>query len=163
MQMQDKSQELIAALQRLSAFTGTWSGQGTFLEGAGPGAGSRLTTGETYEWLPGGFFLIHRGWLDFGAGRLDALRVLAYDIESKSYTIHAYDSIGFARVYRGGVQGNIWRFVGEQERVAFTLSDDNGHLDTFWETLNAARLWQPLCKTEEARVHDQSATAPRTT
>src|SRR2546421_269207 len=45
---------------RLDAFTGTWTGTGEFLEGAGPGAGARLRTSHRYTWLTGEFFMLYQ-------------------------------------------------------------------------------------------------------
>jgi hypothetical protein len=46
------------ALSRLNVFVGKWVTEGLIMESpAGPTA--TLKAVDTYEWLPGGFFLIH--------------------------------------------------------------------------------------------------------
>jgi hypothetical protein len=48
-----------AGQQRLNVFVGTWHMEGQQCEGPiGPAANIRAV--ETYEWLPGEFFLVHR-------------------------------------------------------------------------------------------------------
>jgi hypothetical protein len=149
--MQEKSQALSQALQKLAVFVGEWQGTGTFLEGAGPGAGSTLQVHETYEWLPGGYFLIDNSSLNFGVGALEAHRVISYDEEANQYIMHAFDSIGFAREYKGNLQGSKWHFNGELERVTITLGADSKKLSTFWENSADGKIWRPLCKTEQTK------------
>lgn len=149
--VQEKSQVPSEALQRLAVFVGSWHGTGTFLEGAGPGAGSTLQVHEIYEWLPGGYFLADNSSLNFGVGALEAHRIIGYDEKEKIYVMNAFDSIGFARQYKGTVDGNQWHFSGELERVTLTLSEDDKKLSTFWENSADGKTWQPLCKTEQTK------------
>lgn len=150
--MQEKSSGLQKAFEKLAVLVGTWQGTGTFLEGAGPGAGSSLKAHEAYQWLPGGYFLVDNSSLDFGVGALEAHRVIGYDEQAKAYVMHAFDSIGFAREYKGKVDGDVWHFSGETERVTLTLSDNNKRLETFWENSTDGKQWQSLCKTEQTKA-----------
>ena len=57
-----------AAHKRLEAFIGTWHAEGTSYGGGGQDAADPRAAGvpwisdESYEWLPGGFFVLHR-WM----------------------------------------------------------------------------------------------------
>jgi Protein of unknown function (DUF1579) len=150
--MEKHGKKSALALQRLAAFAGNWKGTGTFLEGAGPGEGTRLKTDEQYAWLAGGSFLLYDGSLEFGAGKLIAHRVIGYDEADGSYTMHAFDSLGFARAYRGKVAGDIWIFQGEKERATFAFSEGGGVLETFWENSQEGEHWTPLCRTQETKL-----------
>lgn len=150
MEKQDK--EKASALKKLAVFAGAWSGTGEFLEGAGPGQGARLETGGEYTWLAGGFFLLHDGYLDFGAGGLKAHRVIGYDAAAGKYVMNAFDSLGFAREYRGTVAGDVWTFRGEHERATFTFSQGGDGLETFWENTPEGGAWTPLCRTRETKA-----------
>jgi hypothetical protein len=95
--------------------------------------------------------LIDNSSLNFGVGALEAHRVIGYDEKAGNYVMHAFDSIGFAREYTGTVEGNVWHFKGESERVTLTWSDDNKHLVTLWENSTDGKQWLPLCKTEQTK------------
>jgi hypothetical protein len=138
-------------LKRLGVFVGKWTGEGQFKEGATGAENAPITTEETYEWLPGGFFLVFRGGLDFG-DKLEALRVIGYDTANKTYTMHAFDSTGFARVYQGNVRDNVWHFKGEAERVTMTLSDNDKVMEIYWERLEDGKQWVPLCEYKETKA-----------
>ncbi len=149
---QEATPTLNPALKQLDVFVGKWTGEGQFLEGATGAENAPIVAEETYEWLPGGFFLVYRGCSDFGKGKLEALRVIGYDASSMTYTMHAYDSIGFERVYQGTVNGDVWHFKGEAERVTLTLSDDDKVVSTYWERSNDGEHWIPLCKIRETKA-----------
>lgn len=140
-------------LKNLMPFVGRWKGDGIFLEGAGDSAGSQVVVTDTYEWLPGKFFLVDSNVLDYGSGKLQAHRVVGYDVATETHTINAFDNTGFAREYRGGrdvADQNNWHFSGEYERVTFNFSEDGTQLNTYWERMVDGR-WLPLCKTQENR------------
>jgi len=140
------------ALKPLDVFIGAWAGEGQFKEGATGAENAPITAEEKYEWLPGGFFLIYRGGLDFGSGKLEAIRVIGYDSVAKAYIMRAYDSTGFERVYDGQVNGDVWHFKGEGERVTFTLSDDNQTMAIAWERSEDGEHWIPLCEYKETKA-----------
>ena len=139
------------ALAELDVIVGKWAGAGQNKSSAPQLAGAPVTTEASYEWLPGTFFLVYRGWLDFGQ-KLEALRAIGYDASRQQYAMHAFDSMGFARVYYGSVSGNVWRFAGEYERVEIRVSSDAQSMTTNWERAEDGWNWQPLCEFTETKT-----------
>jgi Protein of unknown function (DUF1579) len=98
--------------ERMNAFVGTWDTDGRQL--AGPfGPAAELRANETYEWVTGGFFLVHRldGWL--GTGPMACVEVLGHDAMSQTYTVHSYYSDGSSNVMQAREHGGTWTFHGD--------------------------------------------------
>lgn len=69
--------------RRLEIFVGEWRTEGEILATeAGPA--SRLTAIDRYEWLPGGFFLLHHVDARMGDVEIKTLEIIGYDAESET-------------------------------------------------------------------------------
>jgi hypothetical protein len=80
-----------AGHQRLTVFVGTWNRDGLQCEGpVGPAAKIRAV--ETYEWLPGEFFLVHRFEGRVGEGEAGCIEIIGYDAQSQNYPTHTFYS-----------------------------------------------------------------------
>jgi hypothetical protein len=90
--------------RRLEVFLGTWEATGEIeIEGAT----TRIRTHSTYEWLPGGYFLVHRFESHLAGGKvIEGIEILGFDDEGQRYTAHAFDSLGIATAYEVTVEGN---------------------------------------------------------
>jgi hypothetical protein len=73
-----------------------------------------ITGTDTYEWLPGGFFLLHRVDVMIGQQRVQALELIGeYDPATDSFTARPYDNLGSVTVMRARVdEQGVWRFTG---------------------------------------------------
>jgi hypothetical protein len=139
--------------KRLEIFIGKWNGKGKNKEGAQILAGAPVTTTESYEWLPGGFFLVYRGDMKYGEEHLHSIRAIGFDTKKKLYTINAFDSMGFNRLYEGNVQGNVWKFNGAFERVTFDIASDGNSMNVKWEITPDGSKWLPLCEFDAVKEY----------
>jgi hypothetical protein len=103
-----------AELRRLEAFAGSWTTVGTTQAGHQSGAGKLVTT-ETFEWMPGGFFLVHRWDSQMGSTAVNGLEVIGFDSRTKSYTSRFFDSTGTSGTLRATPQGNAWTWAGDAD------------------------------------------------
>jgi hypothetical protein len=137
-----------AALAPLAAFVGNWSTQGEvkLLGPSGRSAPYRAT--DSYEWLPGGFFLIHRFVAHMPDGIVEGIEVIGYDASRKHYTMHSYDNHGNASVMQASVDGDQWIFTGNNVRFRGAFSEDSQVFSGVWEMrerLNVAwRTWMSV-------------------
>jgi hypothetical protein len=128
------------ALKRLDAFVGKWNTQGQIKESPFGPAGKIIGT-DTYEWLSGGFFLIHRVNVRMGDQRNESIEIIGYDASSKTYPMHSFDSQGNSIVMRASVVGDTWTFTGESMRFTGAFSDDGKSISGKWEYLSDDSNW----------------------
>ncbi|RKH67064.1 DUF1579 family protein [Corallococcus llansteffanensis] len=139
--------------QRLEAFIGEWKSEGVLGEAAGPQARLKVIAIGRYEWLPGGFFVLHRGEMRFGEDRLESTQIFGFDESTGRYWLRLFDSHGFAREYEGGERDGVWHFAGPHERVTMSFENANQQLAIHWEQSDDGVTWRLLCDLKGTRVH----------
>jgi hypothetical protein len=128
-----------AAHEKLAVFIGDWRGQGT------GGAGSEMTTRETYDWIEGKFFLENRFDQQVGKASHIGVGLIGYDAEAGTYRLRMADNLGYARDYEVRDEGgDVWRFLGERERATLTFKGDR--MNVRWEHRPDGGDWAPLCE-----------------
>jgi hypothetical protein len=100
--------------QRLEIYLGKWTQVGE-AQASPYGPAGKLTSTDTYEWLPGGFFMLHRWEARQGAVEFKATEILGYDARKRVYTSHFFDNFGNSGSYKTTVQGNTWTTTGDSE------------------------------------------------
>jgi hypothetical protein len=138
--------------ERLEIFSGRWRSEGT-LGGGAQSPGAKTTTQEEYEWLPGQFFLHHRGVMRLGEQSLESTAIIGFDSATRSYRLHQFDNFGYARLYEGEVDGDVWTFKGVHERVTYTFGRDSAELRIVWEQTKDGLRWENLCDLKAHRLH----------
>lgn len=99
---------------RLDAFVGTWNTEGQAQESPYGPAGKMSGT-DTFEWLPGGFFMSHHWEVRQGSSEQKGLEIIGYDGRNKAYTSRFFDSFGNAGSLRGRLQANAWTWTGDSD------------------------------------------------
>jgi Protein of unknown function (DUF1579) len=144
-------------IQRLGALVGRWRSEGHIV-----GEVSVPITGtDIYEWLPGGFFLVHRVDVVIGQRPVQALELIGeYDPTTDSFTARAYDNLGNVTVMRARVDDQgVWRFAGGSDvapvawplsadasgaaRSTLTVNADRSGMTARWERSDDGARWQP--------------------
>jgi hypothetical protein len=144
-------------IQRLGALVGRWRSEGRIV-GEDP---VPITGTDIYQWLPGGFFLVHHVDVMVGEQQVQALEVIGeYDPATDSYTGRAYDNQGNITVMRARVDDNgVWTFTGGGDiapaarlssadatgavRSTLTVSADSRSMRAKWERRDDGSKWQP--------------------
>ncbi|MBC7988725.1 MAG: nuclear transport factor 2 family protein [Luteimonas sp.] len=152
-----KSTSPSAAHRLLDVFVGTWRvGGHSFGEGQqadNPRASAVPWKGEqTYDWLPGGFFLRNRGHAAVGSRTLISTEIVGYDKAKAGYLSNLFDNSGFHPDYQGSVDGDVWTFSAAGSRSRLAFSDENRKLEINWEWRNDGSDWLPLCDLVATRV-----------
>lgn len=130
------------AHKRLAVFVGQWFTEGRLLATAGKAA-TTIEGVDSYEWLDGGFFLVHRADVRIGADDVKALEIVGYDDERDRYVTHAFDSQGNAASYELTTRGPCWTLAGEGERAAIEFGTGGKTMLVRWERLGPHRTWIP--------------------
>jgi Protein of unknown function (DUF1579) len=153
-------------VQRLGALVGWWRSEGRILgEVPVPISGT-----DVYEWLPGGFFLVHRVDVVVGQQKVRALELIGpYDPATKAFVARAYDNLGNVTVTRARVdEQGAWRFTGGGAvaavartffadgngvmRSTLTVSPDRSGMTARWERGDDGASWQPWMEVTFTRM-----------
>jgi Protein of unknown function (DUF1579) len=144
-------------IQRLGALVGRWRSEGHIV-GDAP---LPITGTDIYEWLPGGFFLVHHVDVMVGEQKVQAIEIIGeYDPATDSFTGRAYDNHGNITVMRARVDDQgVWTFTGggdvapvaqpssadatEAVRSTLTVSADSSSMTAKWERSDDGFTWQP--------------------
>jgi hypothetical protein len=130
------------AYNQLGRFAGKWNTEGQVLPSANK-AGIEVKGTDTYEWLPGGFFLLHRVDVKIGEEEVQTLEVIGFDETANNYTMQHYDNKGNSGLMTASVMDNLWIFKGESLLFKGSFSEDDNVFSGVWEQLNSEKIWVP--------------------
>jgi hypothetical protein len=155
-----------AEIQRLGALVGRWRSDGHVVgDPAVPVTGT-----DTYEWLDGGFFLVHRVDVVVGDQQVQALEIIGeHDPKTDSFTARAFDNEGNATTMRATVDDHgVWTFTGGADiapaaqpsssdsngavRSTLTVSIDGTSMTAKWERTDDGSIWQPWMDMNFTRI-----------
>ena len=143
--------------ERLSVFLGKWHAEGeSYAAGQSKdnprSAVEKWSSDETFEWLPGKFFLLQRWDAMIGANAFNGIAIVCCDPETDNYTTRSYENHGFIRDYATRVDGDVWTFAGGTERARIEFTDGGDRQKINWEWRKAGEDWLPLCDRVAKRV-----------
>jgi Protein of unknown function (DUF1579) len=153
-----KAQQRSAEHRRLDAFAGTWRARGESFGGPDqnpddPRAHHAVwTSEETYEWLPGGFFMLHRWDAQVGKQGFKGTEIIGYDEAAGGFFTRMFDNAGNHPEYAASVNGNVWSFSEPSTRATITISGDGNRMELKWEWRQGEGEWLPLCDRTANRV-----------
>ena len=130
----------------LDVFVGTWIVEGQNKEGAPVAPGAQVSGKETYEWLPGEYYLVYRWDRCFGSDQHTGIGIIGYDDSSQTYASHNFDNLGYSRTYQVHIADGSWTLTGERERARLVFSDDGNVMTANWEISGDGFDWTPLCE-----------------
>jgi hypothetical protein len=132
----------------LESFLGTWKAQGLTKDGRiVPIHGQ-----DTYEWLPGGFFLIHHLESHVADAEYKSIEIIGYDAARKVYTLTFFDSWGGTGRYDATVQGNVWTYSGDSRRATVIVSEDGQTMTGDWQMSFDGSEWHPWMDITSTKV-----------
>ena len=130
------------ALQALAPFAGTWHTTGTVAATSAP-----YTATDTYEWLPGRHFLLHRWDAAMPEGRSQGIEVFgpdATDGPAGHYAMHSFDDTGKADTMRAVIDGRSVAFDGQGVRFRGHFNADGSEMSGTWSLqAQGSQEWQP--------------------
>jgi hypothetical protein len=127
--------------ERLASFVGRWKTAGQVLA-SGSAPALEIAGIDEYEWMPGGFFLLHRVDVRIGGERVQALEIIGWDAKRGRYFMRSFDSQGGTAEMHASVRDGTWTFDGDAERFTGAFSDGGETLSGRWERRDGER-WLP--------------------
>jgi hypothetical protein len=135
--------------KRLEIFVGKWKMKGQQYDGVmGPAA--KITAVQTYEWLTGAFFLVHRFEGRMGDAETACIEIIGHDASSQSYSTHSFYNNGITNEWRVRERDGTWKFTGEAQmadkslkvRCTTVFSDAGNTMTGKWEYSSDGSKWQ---------------------
>jgi hypothetical protein len=131
--------------ERLKPLIGRWKTEGRTKEGPGVPA-AKIDAVDTYEWLPGGFALLHRVDAQVGDQRVEGAEIIGYDPERQTYLTQYFGSDG-PSAYEASLTEEhgdlVWKMSSKANRFTGIFSDDGNTITGHWELLDEASSWRP--------------------
>ena len=133
-------------LQQLSIFLGKWQVEGQNHEHVPHGPCNKVAGEESYEWMPGEFFLISKWDRHVGEVNHIGIGLIHYDAESGFFSADHYDNFGFNRTYLLVQDRNVWKYIGDKERATIEFNRNGNSYTENWEVSHDhGATWKPLC------------------
>jgi hypothetical protein len=130
-------------LERLTPFLGDWETQGE-MKTSPSEQPAQFRAIDTYEWLPGGHFLLHRFDADMPSGKVQGIEVIGYSRESNSYPMQSFDSLGNTNLMQARLENETWTFVGEGIRFTGGFRENGRVFAGLWEQRSGVgEAWEP--------------------
>jgi Protein of unknown function (DUF1579) len=151
--LQSQGQTIIpsAEHQRLDLFVGKWKTEGETRANADVPA-IKVAFVDTYEWMAGKFFLVHRANGHIGNEELNTLEFISYDSSSQTYTCHCFDSRGNADLLQADFRDPMWTIEGKSSRFTGMFAISGNTLTGKWEQSSDGLNWLPCMDIKSTKV-----------
>lgn len=140
-----------AEVEALEKFVGVWNTTGTLLATKDAPA-LKLVATDTYEWLPGGYFLLHRVDARIGEQVSRSIEIVGWDAERGTLMSRSYDDQGASDEFVCVLDGRRWMIVGESMRFDGAFSEGERRLSGTWELRGPDGQWSPWMDIELNRA-----------
>ena len=143
--------------ERLGVFVGKWKSDGpTYAEGQSnetlKASTVRMRSDDTFEWLPGGFFLVHHWDGMVGKQPFRGLEIIGYDESSRSYSSRFFDDQGNCPVYRITEHDGVWTYTGDRQCATFTFDSTGDSMTIHWDWSLDGVDWKPVCDLKAVKI-----------
>jgi hypothetical protein len=133
------------AHHQLESLVGSWKIRGHNRSNVPGTPDSEVKGEESYEWIPGNFFLLYRWDRRFNEGSHKGIGLIGYDDKTQKYFMNSADSMGFARVYDLEFEDHAWKITGPWERAMIKIGTGGQLMKIHWEFTQDGKKCQPLC------------------
>jgi hypothetical protein len=100
-----------------------------------------IVTSDVYEWVPGGFFVVHSAYGKIGEHSVGGVEIIGVDGDGYRSTL--YDSFGNLHTSRMEVDGQAIRWLGERTRCTAAITDDGSTQVAHHEVSADGTTWMP--------------------
>jgi hypothetical protein len=109
---------------------------------SGPPA-AKILTSDVYDWVPGGFFVLHTAYGRLGDLDVGGVELIGYDAKRGVYTSHFFDSQGNVTVDDLIYEDGTWTWQGDRVRTFGEFSDDGKTQRARHENSDDGVEWRP--------------------
>lgn len=116
----------------LNRFVGKWNTEG-ILSSSDSAPEIKVQGTDTYEWLPGAYFLLHKVNVTIGNDKNETLEIIGFDGDQNVFTLQHYDNKGNSGFMTGTSQDDHWTFMGEYLRFTGGFKNQDQEFSGVWE------------------------------
>ena len=143
----------------LDVFVGTWRLEGRQYDSPF-GQAATIRAEETYSWLPGGLYLIHRFQGLVGRDPMACIEMVGADPSGTAFRVNTFYNDGHSKEWLLRQRSGIWTLVGtwdagrEQTHVCCSLIFDNegGTRTSIWDRSTDGLAWRTFWEATATRV-----------
>ena len=135
----------------LNVLAGKWITQGT-IRATDDAASSEMRAIDLYEWLHGGFFMLHKVDALIGGTISQSIEVIGYDEAQACYVTRSYDDQGTSDGFTAWLEGRAWSIDGEKVRFRGAFNAGGSVLAGTWEQRSGQGRWSPWMDIELRKV-----------
>jgi len=140
-----------AAYRLLDVIIGKWINEGhTISSGDAPSV--KIVTSDVYEWMPGGFFVLHTAYGRIGNMDVGGTEIISFDAESSTYQSLFFDSQGNINTDELTLQGDTWIWHGAAHRATAIFTDNGKTQTVHHERLDDSGNWVPAMEITLVKV-----------
>jgi hypothetical protein len=148
----------IGDYDRLGVFIGAWHTEGRQLDGL-VGAEARISAVDTFEWLTGCRFVVHRFEGRVGDAEAACIEVIGHDPARNVFPAHTFYNNGVVNRWEYDNDGATWSLAGDFEiagerrpvRCTMRLDERATTMTARWEYLHDGAWWA-FWETESKKV-----------
>ena len=126
----------------LNSLIGKWMTEGeTIPNDASPAL--KIQASDIYEWVPGGFFVVHTAYGRIGEQSVGGVELIGYDQRAGVFRTHFFDSQGNVSTQELTFRDAVWTWRGAHTRARGVLSKDGTAMPTRHEWSDDGEVWRP--------------------
>jgi Protein of unknown function (DUF1579) len=148
------SHEPVPEHSRLGVLVGRWRTRGdTRATAEAPAA--TIDGVDTYEWLPGGYALLHTVDARVGDEHVEGAEIIGWNPARGAYVTRYFGSDGTNAYEASLAEENgalVWRMRSPVDRFTGNFGDDGNTITAHWEQLDDEKSWRPWMDITLTRV-----------
>ena len=130
-------------IRQLKFLIGNWHTKGEILQGV-PNASKEISGMDTYEWISGGFFILHRVDVFMGDIKTEVIEIIGYDEDRKCFFMKSFDNHGEATTLYAVLEKNGVLKLGDKKmRSTLTVNKSGNSMTAKWELSENGKTWTP--------------------
>lgn len=137
----------------LNFFAGSWKTEGE-IRGEGDASPKEIAGHDIYEWVAGGFFLLHRVDVMMGDERTEVIEIIGSAGKKKDdgFAMRSFDNQGNVVTMKGYVETpGVFKIEGVGMRSTLELSGNQNVMTVAWEQSSEDGQWNPWMKLKLTR------------
>ncbi len=133
--------------KKLGVFLGRWHTTGE-LAASSSSPAEKIDAIDTYEWYPGGYFLVHHARGRIGDNEIRSMEIMGYDPGRKCYFAPFFDSTGGFGTEEIRLDGDTWTWRGsnvmgvKEHRCVAVVSEDRRMISARHERSEDGKNWE---------------------